>query len=176
MTLTSRKLLHRLGVLALTGALWVIPVNAQSMGDDDAFGEHGLGGTWSVKVQLTNCLTGATIGNAFSSYLAFAGNGTMTEDTSNPGFAIGQRGIGLGIWSRSSWNTFQAKSVAFIFYTTAPAPPVSPGFTAGTQTISQTTTLVNPDKWTADAKIQFADSTGTVYRNGCAVATGTRLQ
>jgi hypothetical protein len=175
MKLTWRKLAYRLGILAFSCSLSTLPVQALNDGDD-AFGGHGLGGTWSVKVTLTNCPTGAAMGSPFSSYLSFAGNGTMTEETSNPGFAIGQRGIGLGVWSRSSWNTYSVKSVAFIFYTTAPAPPVSPGFTAGTQTITQTITLLNRDEWTANATIQFADATGTVYRNGCAVATAVRFQ
>lgn len=175
MKLTRRALLIRLGILAFCCALWATPILAQNDGDDD-FGGHGLGGTWSVKVILTNCQTGATIGNLFSSYLSFAGNGTMTEETSNPGFAVGQRGAGLGVWRRSSWNTFTAKSVAFIFYTTTPAPPVSPGFTAGTQTITQDITLLNRHEWTASATIQFADTAGAVYRNGCAVATAMRFE
>lgn len=175
MKLTWRRLSYRLGILALFCALWTVPVLAQNDGDD-GFGGRGLGGTWSVKVILTNCQTGATIGNLFSSYLSFAGNGTMTEETSNPGFAIGQRGVGLGVWSRSGWNTYSAKSVAFIFYTTAPAPPVSPGFTAGTQTITQNITLLNRDEWTANAMVQFADSTGAVYRNGCSIAKAERFQ
>lgn len=171
MKLTWRNPWLQLGALAALWTLWTIPGHAQA----DIFGGLGLGGTWSVKVTLTNCQTGATIGNPFSSYLSFAGNGTMTEETSNPGFTVGQRGAGLGVWSRSSWNTYTARSVAFIFYTTAPAPPVSPGFNAGTQTISQTITLINRDEWTSVATIQFADATG-IYRNGCAVATAERFE
>ena len=175
MKLTWRRLSYPLGILTFCCSLWTIPVLAQNDGDDGV-GGRGLSGTWSVKVTLTNCQTGETIGNLFPSYLSFAGNGTMTEETSNPGFAIGQRGAGLGVWSRSSWNTYAVKSVAFIFYSTAPALPVSPGFTTGTQTISQTIRLLNREEWTANATIQFADSTGTVYRNGCAIATAVRFQ
>jgi hypothetical protein len=179
MKLTSRKLFYGLGILALAGSLTIVlgsdkMASAQSPDKDDAFGE--LGGTWNVKVTLTNCQTGAPMGNPFSSYLSFAGNGTMAENTSNPGFAIGQRGPGLGVWSHVGRQAYQAKSVAFILFTTPPVPPMNPGFTMGTQTISQDIKLDGRDEFTSDATIEFADASGNVYRNGCAVATATRFQ
>ena len=85
MKLTWRRLWYPLGILTFCRSLWTIPVLAQNDGDDGV-GGRGLSGTWSVKVTLTNCQTGETIGNPFPSYLSFAGNGTMTEETEQSGF------------------------------------------------------------------------------------------
>jgi hypothetical protein len=180
MKFTSRKWSHGLGILALAGVLALVlgssaKVVAESP-ENDAFGGAGLAGTWNVKITLTNCETGAVMGRAFSSVLSFAGDGTMAENTSNPGFAVGQRGPGLGVWSHTGWHAYHAKSVAFILFTTPPAPPMNPGFTMGTQTISQNIKLDGPDEFTSDATIEFADTTGNGYRNGCAVAAATRFQ
>jgi hypothetical protein len=62
----------------------------------------------------------------------------MIEDTTNPSFAVGQRGTGHGVWEYQGHHSFTATSVAFINFTNTPPPP--PGFTAGTQTIKQTIT------------------------------------
>jgi len=135
---------------------------------------HELVGTWSVTVQLNNC-SGTAIGSPFQSLLTFEDGETMIEDTMNPSFAAGQRGTGHGVWEYQGEHTYSAKSVAFINFTTVPPPP--PGFFAGTQTISQTIEFNNgPDQWTSDAKIEFADTSGTIYRQGCATASGQRLE
>jgi hypothetical protein len=177
----TRKLFYAFGVLSLAGVLSIVlgantRLRAGGSDESDGFGGHSLNGTWYVKVNLSDCQTGALIGNPFYSYLAFAGNGTMSENTENPGFAVGQRSSGLGIWNRAGWRVYNAKSVAFIFFTTPPAPPMNPGFTAGTQTIAQQIRLEGPDQFSSKATIAFADSTGAVYRNGCAVATATRFK
>jgi hypothetical protein len=136
--------------------------------------EHELVGTWLVNVQLNNC-SGTTLGAPFASLLTFADGETMIEDTTNPSFAPGQRGTGLGVWEFQGHRTYSAKSVAFINFTTTPPPP--PGFTVGTQTITQTIEFNNgPDEWTADAQVEFADTSGTVYRQACASATAKRLE
>lgn len=134
-----------------------------------------LDGTWEVLVGQVNCQTGAAMGPVFQSLLAFAGNGTMVETTRNRAFAIGQREPGLGVWSHTSPGVYQATSVAFIQFTTGPSA-TSPGFEEGTQTITQTIEFTTPDQWTADASIQFADTSGAIYRQGCATASGQRLQ
>ncbi len=134
-----------------------------------------LDGTWEVLVGQVNCQTGAAMGPVFPSLLAFAENGTMVETTSNHAFATGQREPGLGIWSRSSSGHYQATSVAFIQFTTGPSA-TSPGFEEGTQTITQSIEFTTPDQWTADASIQFADTSGAIYRQGCATAFGQRLR
>jgi hypothetical protein len=136
--------------------------------------EHELVGTWLVTVQLNNC-SGTTLGAPFPSLLTFAEGETMIEDTTNPSFAVGQRGTGHGVWEFQGHHTYAAKSVAFINFTTTPPPP--PGFTAGTQTIAQTIEFNNgPDQWTANAQVEFADSTGAVYRQACAAATAKRFE
>jgi hypothetical protein len=136
--------------------------------------EHEIVGTWLVTVQLNNC-SGTTLGSPFASLLTFADGETMIEDTTNPSFAVGQRGTGHGIWELQGHHSYLAKSIAFINFTTTPPPP--PGFTAGTQTIMQTIEFNNgPDQWTADAQIAFADATGAIYRQACATATAKRFE
>jgi len=133
-----------------------------------------LVGTWLVTVQLNNC-SGTALGAPFPSLLTFGSRGTMIEDTMNASFAVGQRGTGHGVWDSAGWHKYSAKSVAFINFTTTPPPP--PGFTAGTQTITQTIEFnEGPDRWTADAQVQFADTTGAVYRSACATATAVRFE
>jgi hypothetical protein len=138
------------------------------------YSEHELVGTWLVTVQLNNC-SGTTLGSPFASLLTFADGQTMIEDTTNPSFAVGQRGTGHGIWEFQGHHSYLVKSTAFINFTTTPPPP--PGFTAGTQTITQTIEFNNGlDQWTADAQIAFADSTGAIYRQACATATAKRFE
>jgi hypothetical protein len=137
-------------------------------------GGHEIVGTWVVTVQLNNC-SGTAIGGPFQSLLTFNNGETMIEDTTNPSFAVGQRGTGHGVWEYEGEHKFAAKSVAFINFTTTPPPP--PGFKEGTQTITQTIEFPNgPDQWTADAQVQFADTTGAVYRSACATASAVRFE
>lgn len=129
-------------------------------------GDYELIGTWRVTVTQANCSTGATMGK-FQSILTFADGGTMAEDTMNRAFAVGQRGTGQGIWQYTGHRTYKAKSIAFINFDTPPpasGPAPIPSFKAGTQTIAQTIEFDgNPDEWTSNATVQFADSTGTPY-------------
>jgi len=104
-----------------------------------------------------------------SSLLTFARGGTLAEDTTNPSFAPGQRGPGQGVWETTSHDVFKVRSVAFINFSTQ-------GFEAGQQIIEQTITYEDQsDQWKAVATIKFADTNGTVYRQGCATATATRF-
>jgi len=136
-----------------------------------------LEGTWQVAVTLTNCSTGKPLSpNAFPSILTFANGGTMAEDTTNPAFGHGQRGAGQGFWQYEGHRTFTAKSIAFINFDT-PTPTTGPAFKMGTQTIEQTIDFTDgPDAWSANATIQFADTTGNVYMQGCATATAKRFE
>lgn len=137
--------------------------------------EDEIVGTWLVTVQLNTC-SGTSVGSPFPALLTFSGGGTMIEDTTNPSFAVGQRGTGHGVWEYQGRHRYFVKSIAFINFTTLPPPP--PGFTAGTQTITQTIEFNDdPDQWTTnDAKVQFADTTGTVYRQACVTATAQRFE
>lgn len=190
------KSFYTLGTLALACTLILLAgqntkvrAAASRPTSDDSYRSPDLKGTWQVTVTQVSCPSGPTITPAsFQSLLSFAGDETMSENTSSPAFAIGQRGPGLGVWNRDGRRTFQAKSIAFILFTTNanlpgtpgfnPMLPVGPGFTAGTQTITQTIEFGdNPDEFTTtNAAIQFADASGNVYRNGCATAVGKRFQ
>ena len=138
-----------------------------------------LNGAWEVLVGLVDCRSGAAMGPAFPSLLAFADGGTFVETTSNPAFAAGQREPGVGVWSRIGRGVYLAKSEAFIQFTTTANLPTTPGFEAGIQTITQTIVFEDSDSdhWTADAKVLFSDTAGTTYRGPmCAKASAQRLQ
>ncbi len=129
-------------------------------------------GTWSVQVIQVDCQSGTALGPPFSSLLTFADGGTMAEDTRNPVFGPGQRGGGQGLWRFPGHFHYRAKSVAYIKYTTQPDPEThNPGFEAGQQTITQDITF-NPQtkQWSSTAAVVFTDTTGSVYRQGCAIA------
>jgi hypothetical protein len=131
-------------------------------------------GTWQVTVQLNNC-SGSTVGGPFHSLLTFADGETMIEDTTNPAFALGQRGTGHGVWEYQGHHAYAVKSIAFI--SSSASSPLPPGFFPGTQTITQSIDFNNgPDTWTAKATIAFADMSNSVYRHGCATATATRFE
>lgn len=170
------KLFHMLGILAF-GCICMLCAGPTTKAHAQGFFPfQTLNGTWQVGVTQVNCDTGTAMGPTFPSYLSFFGNGTMAENTSNPGFAVGQRAPGMGVWHLSGRNTYYAKSVAFIMFAT-PGAGMVPPFSAGTQTITQTITFAHgPDDFTANAAIEFADTTGAVYRQGCAVATGKRFK
>lgn len=190
------KLFYMLGILAVGGALVLLAgrgTNANAATsrtqDDDHFHGQELVGTWRVNVTLLPCPGApASPSVTFPSLISFAADGTMAENTSSPVFALAQRGPGLGVWNREGKRTYQAKSIAFILFTTAanvpgtpgfnPTLPVTPGFTAGTQTITQTIEFDkgNSDEFSSTAAISFADAGGNPYRQGCATAVGARFQ
>ena len=132
-----------------------------------------LVGTWKVQVTQVDCSSGNPLGHTFTSMITFELGGTMIEDTTNPAFGRGQRGDGQGTWSSTGASTYSAKTTAFIKYTTPPNSKThNPGFEEGQQTISQKITYAS-GQWNSTAAVTFADGSGSVYRQGCAVATGT---
>jgi hypothetical protein len=158
-----RSLLVKALVLGFV-AVPALRVHAQS-----AQSPGGLTGSWWVTVTLYDCNTGAKR-PAFSSILLFDRGGTLAEATRNPGFQPGQRSTGFGTWSQSQSSTYEASDWAFIQFTAGP-------FQAGTQKIQHTITLNNDGSaFTDDASVYFYDVTGTLIQQGCATATGTRLQ
>jgi hypothetical protein len=178
-----KKAFYALAALAFTVSLVMLPTQKVKAAPgtlqhpQKLFFPATIVGTWSVQVQLYNCETEEPMGNPFSSFLTFDVGGTMTETTTNPVFAVGQRGPGHGIWHFDGRQGYTAKDISFVNFTTPAMPPASPGFTAGTQTISQEITFKHgPDQFTSDAKIEFADATGATYRSGCASAVGLRFK
>jgi hypothetical protein len=153
-------------------------LSASPSGEDDSFrGGMVLVGTWRVKVQPFNCQTNAHLGNPFASLLTFNEGGTLTGSTTNPGFAVAQRGPDAGVWERDGQRTYTAKSAAFLNFTTPPNPPFNPGFQAGTQTITQKIEFdSNPDEFTSDATTEFFDVNGNSYRKSCASAVAQRFE
>lgn len=153
------------------------PSPSPSGEDESVRGGRVLVGAWRVKVQLHNCQTNSPLGNPFSSLLTFNEGGTLSGITNNSGFAVGQRGIDQGAWEHDGHRSYEAKSAAFIFFTTPPNPPMNPGFQAGIQTISQKIEFdSNPDEFTSEAAIEFFDASGASYRKGCASATAQRFE
>ena len=157
---------------ALSAIVMMLSVFGQlAIAQDAESAASPLVGTWQVKVTLVNCQTLEPVPglSPFSSLLTFARGGTMAEDTTNPSFAAGQRSPGQGVWERKSHEVFYVRSAAFINFSAG-------GFDAGQQIIDQTITYEkNSDQWSALAAIAFTDTTGAVYRQGCATATATRF-
>jgi hypothetical protein len=88
------KLLRLTSLLGLTGAAifiaeWNTSAKAKSPAWESAFNGKTVEGTWLVEVTQIDCKTKAPKGPAFPSYLSFAGDGTMVENTNNPGFRGG---------------------------------------------------------------------------------------
>jgi len=101
----------------------------------------------------------------------------MTGTTTNPVFAVGQRGPDHGVWFRRvAPRAYRASSAAFLMFTSAPNPPMSPGFQAGYQRLEQAITLTDADHFTSDAVTQFFDAAGHKYREGCAAAVARRFE
>lgn len=139
-------------------------------------GRPTLEGTWWVQVTaLSDCTSRKPLAS-FAAILTFARGGTMTGTTTNPVFAVGQRGPDHGVWSRAGGRHYQASSAAFLLFTSAPNPPANPGFQAGYQRLDQAITLTDADHFASDAVTQFYDTAGNKYREGCATATARRFE
>ena len=148
--------------------------NAQDYRDSSG---RTLEGTWWVQVTtLTDCVSRTPL-LSFSSLLTFAGGGTMTGTTTNPGFAAGQRSPDHGVWARGRRaHEFTASSAALIVFTTSPNLPTTPGFLAGSQRLNQKISLTDRDHFTSNATTTFFDVSGQTYRQGCATAIGARFE
>ena len=125
--------------VVLTGALVVGFVQSASAKTDSPNSEaRTLEGTWWVQVTaLTDCASQVPL-MSFTALLTFAKGGTMTGTTTNPAFAIGQRSPDHGVWFQSrAAHSYKASSVSLLLFGTAPNLPVTPGFQAGSQRLSQ---------------------------------------
>ena len=153
----------------------------------DAFTEQpSLVGTWMVQVTVSNCATGAPLGPAFNSLVTFHGDGTLSESPASLAFAPGQRSPGHGTWARKRGDTYWQEMIALILFDTEPnlpgtptfdpTKPVSPGFFAGWQTVSQTVRFTADDRIASTGTNGFYKTNGELYRSGCSTATGQRFQ
>jgi hypothetical protein len=144
-----------------------------------------LVGAWSVQVTLRNCDTNAPMGS-FISIVSFHRGGTLSESTGSLAFQSGQRSEGHGAWKHLRGRTFSQHVIALIRFdsppnlpgtpTFDPSKPISPGFSAGWQTISQRVRLTGPDSFESSGTTEFFDSNGQSYRTGCSTAVGQRFE
>jgi len=135
--------------------------------------EGKLQGTWRVKVNPRSCQTGA-LGPSFDILLSFHRGGTLTETMNAQAFQPGQRTTGLGAWSHTHGNKYDAVWDAFILFDT---PPTVPGFPykRGVQRLTFDVAVYGDDA-TIEASSQFFDTNGNIVANTCASATATRFE
>jgi hypothetical protein len=145
---------------------------------------NGLEGTWLVQVTLRNCTTNAALAS-FNSIVTFHAGGTISETTSSPGFAVGQRSPGHGQWVPERHHRFSQRMISLINFDTAanlpgtpgfdPSLPVTPGFFAGWATVTHTLRLSDADHVESSGTNAFYKADGTVYRTGCSTALSERF-
>ena len=99
----------------------------------------------------------------------------MSETPGTTQFSAGQRSPGHGVWSHTTGNSFAGRFVAMILYDTPPAPP-APGFQAGWQIVTSTFDLLDPNRLTLAATVQFFDLNRNIYRTACPTGTAERFQ
>jgi hypothetical protein len=153
--------------------------------DDDEGANQRLVGAWSVQVTLRNCDTNAPMGS-FISIVSFHRGGTISESTGSLAFQSGQRSEGHGAWRHLRGRTFSQHVIALLRFdspanlpgtpTFDPSKPISPGFSAGWQTISQRVRLTGPDSFESSGTTEFFDANGQSYRTGCSTAVGQRFE
>jgi hypothetical protein len=184
----SKPRRHRpFAVLAFGAALLATSagaLRAEPAATGAAAESSGLLGTWTIQVTLRDCTTNAPLGS-FNSLVTFHRGGTISESAGSRSFAPGQRGAAQGTWARKSDGTFRQRMIALIVFDTAPnlpgtpsfdpSQPVTPGFSAGWQTVTHTID-VDGDHLTSAGANAFHDTTGAVYRTGCSTAAGQRFK
>lgn len=138
-----------------------------------------LEGTWVVSIRPYSCATGNDIPNVppVISYLTFGAGGTYLETTSNPAFEKGQRGPGHGFWERTGRTTYRAVFQAFILFDSTPVNGAPPRYVRGHQRIDQGIEMLDNDRWTSNATVQFfsSGSSTPISPSGCARANGVRM-
>jgi hypothetical protein len=177
MTWTTIGTIRRVGAssaLACATALLITSGSSVLAQSNASQSSNGIEGAWLVQVTVRNCATGRALGS-FNSLVTFQRGGTMSEATSSPSFAVGQRSPGHGVWDAQGQNTYSQRMVALINFDTPPAPPVSPGFFAGWSTVTHTVEQIDRDHIASTGTNDFYKSDGTLYRSGCSTAVGERF-
>jgi hypothetical protein len=173
-----------LAAIALTIALLTtFATFGRAEGNDGP--RSSVAGVWYVQVTLRNCATNAALGS-FPSLVTFHEGGTISETTSSPAFAIGQRSPAQGTWRSAGHRSYTQRMVALINFDTAPnlpgtpgfdpSLPVSPGFFAGWSIVTHTLTLHGQDRLMSSGGNEFYAADGTLYRTGCSTSEGTRFE
>lgn len=133
-------------------------------------------GVWLVTVTLRQCESGAQLGLPFNSLVTFLRGGTLYESTVAPAFLPGQRPPAHGTWRPDGERGYLQKAIALIGFTSAPNPPVSPGFEAGWSTITHRVEMVDADNMRSSGTNAFYRANGERYRTGCSTAVGRRFE
>ena len=174
-TTSTRRAGTLAALLGLAGSLVMTAGSAATAQSSNSASKNGLAGTWFVQVTVRNCATDAALGS-FNSLVSFHNGGTLSEATSSPSFAVGQRSAGHGNWDAEGDHTYSQHMVALINFDTPANPPASPGFFAGWGTVTHTVELIDADHLTSAGTNSFYKSDGTLYRTGCSTAVGVRFE
>jgi hypothetical protein len=187
----NRSMLNVVGagrVVAVMGLAATLLITSGSIGraqSNQSASKNGLEGTWLVQVTLRNCATNASLGS-FNSLVTFHRGGTLSETTSSPSFAIGQRSPGHGNWESEGDHTYSQRMVNLLNFDTAanlpgtpgfnPSLPVTPGFFAGWSIVTHTLELIDANHGSSSGTNEFYKADGTLYRTGCSTAVSERFQ
>jgi hypothetical protein len=175
----------QLAAIGLAGALVLATGRIGIAHSKSSESGHRLEGTWFVQVTLRDCATNTPQGS-FRSLVTFHKGGTISEGTSSPAFAIGQRGDGHGVWGQEASHTYRQRMVSLINFDTAPnlpgtpgfnpGLPITPGFFAGWSIVTHTLKMTGPDEATSAGTNEFFKADGTSYRTGCSTAQARRFE
>jgi hypothetical protein len=179
-----KRQFYRLAFLTGLGAILVVASGLTVRANDEG-SNHRLVGAWAVQVTLRNCSTNVPMGS-FNSLVSFHRGGTLSESTGSLAFESGQRTEGHGAWRHLGERNFSQQVIALFRFdsppnlpgtpTFDPSKPVSPGFSAGWQTISHQVRLTGRDSFESSGTTAFFDSNGQSYRTGCSTAVGQRFE
>lgn len=181
-----RNRIHTRGVAAVIAVAGALMSGSVGLAHSDRSGrKNSIEGTWMVRVTLRDCSTNAALGS-FNSLVSFNDGGTISETTSSPAFAIGQRSPGQGNWEFEGHRSYSQRMIALINFDTAanlpgtpgfnPALPITPGFFAGSSIVTHTVELADQNHLTSAGTNEFYKADGTLYRNGCSTAAATRFE
>ena len=174
------------GIAAVAAAVLLVSSGAVALAHSGTSHDRkSLEGAWFVRVTLRACDTNASLGS-FLSVVSFHDGGTISETTTSPAFAIGQRSPGHGVWEFEGDRTYSQRMVGLINFDTPPnlpgtpgfnpALPVTPGFFAGWSVVMHTLELTDADHATSSGTNAFYKADGTLYRTGCSTAVATRFE
>ena len=174
--------------LGLASALIITSASTGLAQSDESGSKKKPEGTWFVQVTLVDCSTSTPIGPPFNSLVTFHRGGTLSESTSSPAFAIGQRSPGHGNWASQGHHTYSQQMVNLINFDTAPnlpflpgfdpSLPITPGFFAGWSIVTHTFELTDSDHGSSSGTNAFyrADDPSKPYRTGCSTAVSRRFE